>query len=513
MLSLKANMEDLNNPPNSARGNHKLSNSFSANVVKLSSSKIATQIMSLVSIPIIARLFLPEHFGTVQIFGSISSVIVVVACLRYELSIPLGKDEDEVFASFTLSLFFTSIFAFVVLALVIALRGKVAQWFKSPELAVFLWLLPVSVFAGGLGAILRCYALRKSRFDAIAWSNFGSVLGSVFVTILWVLTIGASVTGLFAGHIAINCFGVLLLFAFLHCELLCDIKVTDHSLAMLRAVAKHHRKFPIFDIWSGLFNTISIQLPPITLGLYFSKTVVGYFSLAYRFINLPVSIIGSSFGEVFFPTAAKEYNETGSISKIVSSMVKRLALIGIFPMAVIGFLGPQLFEFVFGEKWIEAGTYVQILSAWFVLVSIAAPLMDIFSILNRQGTRLCFNTAIILGRATALVIGAAILSPRWAIGMFVAFSVFSVAILIALMIKLSGVSILWAAKTVLKYLVISCIPLLLVELFSSIIGDLNVILLAILATMIYIAILFVVERAFRQIISRFLSGLSDLIAK
>jgi hypothetical protein len=72
---------------------------------------------------------------------SIAGVITVIACLRYELSIPLGKNEKEASASFTLSLFFTLIFTVVVLAVVPVLKGKIAQWFKAPELKMFLWLL------------------------------------------------------------------------------------------------------------------------------------------------------------------------------------------------------------------------------------------------------------------------------------------------------------------------------------------------------------------------------------
>jgi O-antigen/teichoic acid export membrane protein len=76
-----------------------LSASFGTNVLKLLSSKIASQAITFVTAPIIARIFLPEHFGTVQLFSSISGVIIVISCLRYELSIPLGRDKNEVMAS------------------------------------------------------------------------------------------------------------------------------------------------------------------------------------------------------------------------------------------------------------------------------------------------------------------------------------------------------------------------------------------------------------------------------
>ena len=153
--------------------------SIGRNVLKLTSSRIATQAIAFVTAPIIARLYLPEHFGVRQIFVSIASVVGVVTCLRYELSIPLGKDKKEVSASFVLSLFFALIFTLMSLAVVFVAKERVARWFKVPELEMFLWLLPAVVFIGGLQKSLRCYwAEQGQRFGVIAWAHYNSALAS-----------------------------------------------------------------------------------------------------------------------------------------------------------------------------------------------------------------------------------------------------------------------------------------------------------------------------------------------
>jgi len=474
-----------------------------ANVIKLLSSRIAAQIIAFVTAPIIARLFSPDDFGIRQIFMSIAGVVSVITCLRYELSIPLGRDKKEASASFTLSLFFTLIFTLVVLVAVPVLKGKIAQWFKSPELETFLLLLPIAVFIGGLGKSLRSWAAREGRFGAMAWSDFGSALSARFITIAWALIIGASAAGLFAGYFAVAAFGILLLLIFLSRGLVSDIKNANLSFEMLRTVAKRHKKFPIFDIWSILLNAISVQLPPIILGLYFSTTVVGYYSLGHRLVSLPVLLLGSSISQVFFPTAAKEYNETGTLSNIVGNVFRRLVQIGIFPMVALGFLGATLFSSLFGQKWIEAGVYVQILAVWFLLMFISSPLGTVFFILNRQGTRLILNIFIILGRTASLVIGATIFSPRGTLGLFVAFSVFAVIGFLVLILRLSNISVLWAAKTTLKYTVLSCILLLPAKFVSWIAGDFSVVLATIFATMLYIAVLLKVEPSLRQFILQF----------
>ena len=116
-----------------------MTKSLGSNIAKLLSSKVAAQIVAYASAPVIARLFSPSDFGIRQIFLSIFGVISIISCLRYEFSIPLGKNDREASASFILSLFLALVFALLLLALVPFLRGIVAQWFQVRELSIFLW--------------------------------------------------------------------------------------------------------------------------------------------------------------------------------------------------------------------------------------------------------------------------------------------------------------------------------------------------------------------------------------
>ena len=453
-----------------------LSKSIGVNVVKLLSSRVAAQVLAFITAPIIARLFLPEHFGIRQIFMSIDSVIAVIACLQYERSIPLGKNEKEASASFTLSLFFTLIFTLVVLAIVPVLKGKVAQWFKAPELEIFLWLLPIAVFITGFGRSVRYWAAREERFGAMALSDFGSALGGWLIPISWAVIIEASVSGLFAGYFGGAAVGILLLLVFLSRKLVSDIKNANLNFEMLWTVVKRHKKFPIFGTWSGLINSSSAQLPPIILGLYFSTTVVGYYSLGQRLVSLPIALLGVSIAQVFFPTAAKEYNKTGNLSKIVSNVFRRLVQISVFPTVALGFLGSILFGFVFGQKWIEAGVYTQILSSYLLIQLVSAPLIHIFNILQRQEALFAWNVGLIFSRLFGLLLGAKTGSPRTALAAYSIVSVIAYVFMLGWILHNSDVSLRWGAKMLLKYVSLSCLLLLPVGCLAWTLGNILIVL-------------------------------------
>jgi len=172
-------------------------------------------------------------------------------------------------------------------------------------------------------------------------------------------------------------------------------------------------------------------------------------------------------------------------------------------MFILILLGPMLFGVIFGQEWIEAGVYAQILAVWNLFGFIYSPLSLVFSIFNRQNIEFFINIFIISGRATILLIGANFLSPRETLIIFVAFSVLAVITLIAWMLRLSKVSIFWASKIMLKYIILSCILIVPIRLTSSFLGNLGVVFAGIFAVIIYMIILLIFEPEFRRLISNY----------
>ena len=70
-------------------------NNFARNVSVLVSGTTGAQILLILSVPFLTRLYTPEDFGILAVYASLLSFIVVIASLRYELAIPLPKNEVE----------------------------------------------------------------------------------------------------------------------------------------------------------------------------------------------------------------------------------------------------------------------------------------------------------------------------------------------------------------------------------------------------------------------------------
>ena len=104
---------------------------FAENVLKLVTGSVIAQGIGVIVAPIIARLFAPEAFGVAALFASITGIIGVVACLRYELAIMLPKTDEEAANLLGASLFFVLIITGISVLIIFFWRRchcKIAQF-------------------------------------------------------------------------------------------------------------------------------------------------------------------------------------------------------------------------------------------------------------------------------------------------------------------------------------------------------------------------------------------------
>ena len=126
--------------------------------------------------------------------------------------------------------------------------------------------------------------------------------------------------------------------------------------------------------------------------------------------------------------------------------------IGMFAALMIMIIGPELFTFVLGARWSEAGIYAQILAPWFFVDFISSPLLAIFNVLEKQGTSLWFNALIFISRVIVIIfaglsgdpVAAFLLLSGTGVILWTSMNMYS--------LKLAGVSVREALREIMRYL-------------------------------------------------------------
>ena len=427
----------------------KSSSSFVANVLKLVTGSVFAQGLGVLVAPIVARLFAPEAFGVAALFASIAGIIGVIACLRYELSIMLPKTDEEAANLLGLSLFFVLIITGIS-ALIIFFAGDViANLLNSLELKKYLWLIPVSVFVSGTFLALTYWNSRTKHFGRL---SIARVVSSV---VAQTTRLGAGFAGFVSGGVLIGTgiLGQIVSTFVLGGQIWRDdrgfFKISIRWKKMIAGL-KRYKKFPVIDVWGGLLNTTSWQLPALLLSAFFSPVIVGYYALGNAVIRLPMNIIGGAVAQVFYQRACDAKNK-GEAAAVVENLYSRLVAIGLFPMLLLCLIGKDLFSIVFGQNWAEAGLYAQILAPWMFLVFISSPLSTLFSVYERQGSALIVHFSIFVTRLISLYIGGVLENVYIALGLFSVTGVIVYGGLAVWNMKLAGVPTYFFFTPLIRY--------------------------------------------------------------
>ncbi|MFP4057183.1 MAG: oligosaccharide flippase family protein [Candidatus Brocadiia bacterium] len=416
-------------------------------IVKLVTARAASLGIGLAAAPIISRLYLPRHFGLAGLVQSISTFLIAFACLGYPRAIPLSGSRGEARALVRLCLVLTGLLLLPVVLVPLLAGGLVASWLGEEAIEPLLWVVPLVFLLAGLRQTAQYSCSRERRFGTLALQNFGvtnagrlgliafgGLLGGSALYVLLSNALGIAVGLLFGASVAARLgFG--------------REEVERWSLG---AAARQHSQFPRVIVWSRALNAASRSVPVLLLGGLFTSAVVGYYTFGQRFLMLPMTILGTSVADVFYPQAASEWNATGRLEESFRKNVRVLSFFCIFPMVALCLLGPMMFATVFGSRWTEAGVYARLLAPAMVVVLLASPVSSVFSITRHAGLGLCYNVALLVGRAGSLLAGHWLGGPRTAVGCFALVSGLVFVHLMGSAMRLGGVARRPVACTVLR---------------------------------------------------------------
>ena len=412
--------------------------SFAFDALKLMSGSTLAQVITILAAPILTRLYGPAAFGVLGLFIAVTRILTQVSGLRYELAIMLPeKDEEAVnVAGLALSLVLLTSVALIPLTM---FAGKpLAQLLHTDELIPYLWLIPISVFFAGEALVLNYWHSRQRNFGRLSITRLAQSTTAVGVQLGAGYAGTPSGGGLISGTIAGQATAALALAGIAwHSQrgLFRQHLRLDAMLAALR----RYRKFPRYNVVATLMNSVSWQLPAFFLSYFYSAAEVGFFALGNRVIELPMRIIGSSIAQVFFQRAAIA-NQEGNLSQVVLTTFRALVTLSFFPLMLLIFIAPELFEVIFGARWHEAGVYTQILAPWIFFWFISSPISTLFSVLEKQEWSFRVNGAIFLSRLVALSLGGYLGSARIMLLFFALSGVIIYGAYSILLLKLAQVS-------------------------------------------------------------------------
>jgi len=374
-------------------------NRYLIQIITLISGTLFAQIVSFLSIPILTRLYTPSEFGLYSLFFAITSMVGIISSLNYEQAIMLPKSKRDAKSILILSIVITIIVSIISIGVIFLFESTIKNYFLQQDYIIY--LLPISILIIGLNQIFDAYATREELYRKIALSK---VATSSTASISQISSKSIfKLNGLIVGKIFGDIVGSYLLFR--------DIKkrekiLEDISRDDIKKNLKRYISFPKYQMPSNLVNSISQNIPLFMLSVLFSPAIAGFYSLTYRAMLTPILLIANATRSVFYQKASKMYSNGENILPLYIKTTLGLTKIFVIPFMVILIFGQEIFSFVFGEEWREAGLIAQIAVIWFYFSFISAPTNMIFNILDLQKMRLYIQIITLIFRVISILIGA-----------------------------------------------------------------------------------------------------------
>lgn len=325
---------------------------FLNNVLTLMIGTSLAQAISIAISPILTRLFTPNDFGVLALYGALVSTISVIITMRYEMAIVQPQDEEDAYALLWLSIGISITISFMLFLIILVFNEDIVVWLSAPSLSYWLYLLPLSVLLTGIYQGFNYLNIRQEKYKNISTAQISQSLSSATgqLTMGWWAISGALIWGQLLGL----CMSVVVLIKRTLPENI--VKVMSTSIDKIVYNAKVYKKFPLFSTAGALANSLSAQMPILILTKYFDSAVTGLFSLTYRVLTLPMTLMAQALSQVVYQRISVAQHKNPELIKpqVVKLMI--ILFLMMVPFVILVWLfGESMFVLIFGEAWREAG--------------------------------------------------------------------------------------------------------------------------------------------------------------
>lgn len=347
---------------------------FTKNTFILVIGAIVAQSIPLLLHPFLRRIYSPEDFGAMAVYLNIFGMLTIVSALRYEAIIVLPKNNNEAANILSLTFIINIIFSSILLLIILFFKNEVVHLINFPEkYSNYLYLLPFVSSIFGIYQSINYWLIRQKAFKASTSNKI--VRRTVEGAVQGILGFFKIPGGLFIGDLSGNFANVI---AGIRQIFKNKYELRFVSRKKIVYVFRKYIDYPKFNVLPTLLSSAATILPFLFINKMYSTEIVGYLDLSKLVLSIPLIFIASTISQVFFQQTTEKKHNLLSIKNDVKNILYLLLVVIFIEFIVIEFLGPQLFGFVFGDRYAVSGDYSKILIFSFVLNFIGSTFSSIF---------------------------------------------------------------------------------------------------------------------------------------
>ncbi|MFJ4066654.1 lipopolysaccharide biosynthesis protein [Pseudomonas sp. NPDC089996] len=331
------------------------------------SGNTIAQIVGVLGIPLLSRLYAPQEFAVQNIFLQLVMFFAGIMTWRYEYFFQMLKDDQQARWLFSGVLRLGIVIGVLLTVALYVFSAQIAQLLSLEQGVNLLVVAPISALLVSLALAFQHNAQRLGAYKISALSEvFGkSAYVASGALLAAVTTSGLLFTTLFS---ALGKIGALLPYSKSIISGSCA-----HAPDAVSPLKKHASGANAL-VMSHVLVTVSSAAPVFYISAVYGTEILGQFSMVMATIFLPSGLVGAAIGQVFYQRAALHAEEPLVLKGLWNMTIRKLALFGIPIYLCAGILSPWIYPFVLGGQWHDAGLYAQVLMVAALSAFVSTPL-------------------------------------------------------------------------------------------------------------------------------------------
>lgn len=362
---------------------------YTKNVFTLTLGNGVSQFIPLLISPFLARIYSPREIGIFGIFFSITQILTFSATGSFETAIPIATKKSDKLNLFVLAILSSFLLnSFIVIGIFLFQKELI----EVLKLETGNWLIYIP-FVSFLSATLNSLQLKALSLNNYKTISFANIIRS-FIKNTGEILLGLASFG-YNALISSYVIGILAGIASYKKLKFQGINELEKKPLRLLYTAKKFKKHPLFLAPSTLLSQVSIHFNSFIFSILMTIQDVGFYSYTIRIIGAPLTLFGKTFADVLLQTGAEELRTTGKTIISYKNTLFQTFLIGTPIFSILFLFGEQIFSFVFGEIWAEAGVFAEILAPLFLIRFISRPLSSLMVVFQKQQFQLIWQIVLV----------------------------------------------------------------------------------------------------------------------
>ncbi|MET2851324.1 oligosaccharide flippase family protein [Vibrio owensii] len=341
-------------------------------IYKLAKGTLIAQLMSLIAVPIMARLYGTNDIGLYYLILNVVNMFLPVISLRVEQAIIKENDISKKAELYSISIFIIFFMSVLVSSIYAMINDSNIN---SVHLVVIMSLL---LIFNGIFQLNKCYFLSTDDVSEVS----RIIISRTYAKFLLIILLGL-IYGSFEAVIISEVISFILVY-FLVLNKLYKLKFIN--IMRTKKLLIENKNYTVNDSLLTLINCLVASSSSVYIGVIYDLEYVAYFNMALTLVNLPNYHLGKAISESFLLYAIKKGKKDLFIT--LNRYLIIIFIVSSILYSILYFMSEEIVLIILGSDWQETGLIIKLLCIQMVGALLSSPVLRILPLFELAHVRI-----------------------------------------------------------------------------------------------------------------------------